>query len=290
MKKYLLSILILFTLTFSAFCQTWAPIGAKWTYQVENAVNSGIGFREWTSVSDTLIDGHNCKIILRSGDPVKSDLSDSLITYEENGVVYWWLNNQFSTLYDFNKLAGESWTIMRDTCGVLISVDSTSYETINGTELKTLYVSSDDFAFTGKIIEHIGHTLMPNPYFLYHCDGIFKDNYFYAGLRCYEDTTIGYHSFNISPSCDYVTNVSEQNETNELLLYPNPTSEAIQVQTNPAISNRYKIFNSTGQLVQLGNLFNFNSSISVSTLDPGVYYFQIQSDKNITQQRFIINR
>jgi hypothetical protein len=289
MKKYLLSILILFTLTFSAYCQSWAPIGAQWTYQVENAVNSNIGFRTWTSVSDTLITGHNCKIILRNDNPVNSDLSDSLITYEENGVVYWWLNNQFTTLYDFNKLVGESWTMLRDTCGVLITVDSTSYETINGIELKTLYVSSDDFSFTGKIIEHIGHTSKPNPFFSYHCDGIFIDTEFYTGLRCYEDSAIGYHSFNIAPSCDY-TSISEQLELNPLVLYPNPTSETIQVQTNPALSNHFKIFNNTGQLVEQGNLFNFSSNISVSKLDPGVYYFQIQTHKTVVQQRFIIQR
>ena len=175
MKQLLFSILFVFGITAITFSQSWAPIGATWTYQVENAVNSGIGFREWTSVSDTLIDGHDCKIILRSGDPVNSDLSDSLITYEENGVVYWYLYNQFTTLYDFNKLAGESWTVMRDTCGIIITVDSTSFETINGIELKTLYVSSEDYAFSGKIIENIGNTTMPSPYFLYHCDGIFKD-------------------------------------------------------------------------------------------------------------------
>jgi hypothetical protein len=290
MKQLLFSILFLFGIITNVFSQTWAPIGAKWTYQVENAVNINIGFREWTSVSDTLIDGHDCKIILRSGDPVNSDLSDSLITYEENGVVYWYLNNQFTTLYDFNKLAGESWTVMRDTCGVVITVDSTAFETINGVELKTLYVSSEDFAFSGKIIEFIGNTSMPSPYFLYHCDGILKDTYFYTGLRCYEDTIIGYHSFNISPSCDYVTNISEQHEQNALLVYPNPTSESIQVQTNPALSNHYKIFNNTGQLVQRGSLHTSLSNISVSTLSPGIYFFEVQTDKNITQQRFIIQR
>lgn len=288
MKQLLFSILFVFGITAITFSQSWAPIGATWTYQVENAVNSGIGFREWTSVSDTLIDGHDCKIILRSGDPVNSDLSDSLITYEENGVVYWYLYNQFTTLYDFNKLAGESWTVMRDTCGIIITVDSTSFETINGIELKTLYVSSEDYAFSGKIIENIGNTTMPSPYFFYHCDGIFKDTYFYTGLRCYEDSIMGYHSFNISPSCDYVTDVSEQDKKNELLLYPNPTSEYIQVKINPALSNHYRILNSTGQLVQQGNLNTSFANISVSTLRPGIYFFEIQTDKNITQQRFII--
>ena len=288
MKQLLFSILFVFGITAITFSQSWAPIGATWTYQVENAVNSGIGFREWTSVSDTLIDGHDCKIILRSGDPVNSDLSDSLITYEENGVVYWYLYNQFTTLYDFNKLAGESWTVMRDTCGIIITVDSTSFETINGIELKTLYVSSEDYAFSGKIIENIGNTTMPSPYFLYHCDGIFMDTYFYTGLRCYEDSIMGYHSFNISPSCDYVTDVSEQDKKNELLLYPNPTSEYIQVKINPALSNHYRILNSTGQLVQQGNLNTSFANISVSTLRPGIYFFEIQTDKNITQQRFVI--
>ena len=288
MKQLLFSILFVFGITAITFSQSWAPIGATWTYQVENAVNSGIGFREWTSVSDTLIDGHDCKIILRSGDPVNSDLSDSLITYEENGVVYWYLHNQFTILYDFNKLAGESWTVMRDTCGIVITVDSTSFETINGIELKTLYVSSEDYAFSGKIIENIGNTSMPSPYFLYHCDGIFKDTYFYTGLRCYADSIMGYHSFNISPSCDYVTDVSEQDEKNELLLYPNPTSQSIQVQINPALSNHYRILNNTGQLVQQGNLNTSSANISVSTLRPGIYFFEIQTDKNITQQRFVI--
>src|SRR4051812_604502 len=95
------------------YAQSWAPIGTKWTFGVGSFFGDQTGYREWLSVGDTLVGGKLCKLIKGSEESVWGDpLDNTIITYEDSNIVYWYTNNQFTTLYDFNKNVGETWTIM----------------------------------------------------------------------------------------------------------------------------------------------------------------------------------
>lgn len=288
MKK-LFFVIILFPLANIASGQTWAPTGAKWTYGV-GYMGPYIDFREWVSTSDTIVGGHNCKLIKRNGSLVASDISSELITYEDSSKVYWYNINQFTVLYDFNKNVGDTWTIFNDTCSLLITVDSIGIDTINGFPLKALYISSEDMAFTGKILQHIGHLSMPNPAFNFHCFGIFDDTNYYTGLRCYEDSVIGFHSFGIAPSCDYTNGINELENPFGLLLFPNPTSNQLNIKTNFNREFPFKIYNTLGQLVKKGNLEFGLTTILIDDLSAGVYSIELIADYKTEIKCFVVEK
>lgn len=55
-------------LTVLAYSQSWAPIGAKWTYGVGHSFSFEKSFTTWEVVGDTIVDGEQCSIIERTGD------------------------------------------------------------------------------------------------------------------------------------------------------------------------------------------------------------------------------
>ena len=284
MKKSTL-ILTLLALVVNVSAQTWAPIGAKWTFGVGFVTGPEVEFREWTCIGDTLVNGQTCKIIKRSGSSVVGDNLDKLITYEDSSKVYYFNSNQFATLYDFNKNSGETWTIMNDTCEIIVTVDSTSTETINGFTLKVQYVSGP---FYGKILEHIGHTERPSPF---SCDDGAIDFNYYTGLRCYQDSIIGYHSFGIAPSCNYTTTVKEKLENKlGLNIFPNPSTNQITIQTNFNKNCNYSIYNSLGQLVKKGIVQSNTATLFIGELKSGIYNLQLNYNNYSETKRFILEK
>lgn len=292
--KRLLQITLLLTIPSIVIAQTWAPIGAKWTFGLGYAWSNNVSYNEWISTKDTLVGGQNCKLIKRNGNLADGDISDKLITYEDSNIVYWYntLINQFTTLYDFNKNTGESWTIQLDTsCSLIITVDSTDIETINGYPLKVLYILSQDDAFYGKTVQHIGNIAMPNPYILFHCYSIISDATYYTGLRCYEDNVFGFHDFNIATACDYLyTGLTEQQESNSVFnIYPNPTTDHVHID-NLSGQNIIDI-----SLYSLSSQYVMNFKISkhdlldLSSVPLGVYFFKIRTDKTVINKMIIKN-
>jgi hypothetical protein len=279
--------LLLFTTIVSG--QTWAPTGAKWTFGVGFAFSPSVEFREWTSTGDTLVSGHICKLIKRNGSSVISDNSNQLITYEDSNRIYWYNINQFTILYDFNKNTGETWTIMNDTCEVIITVDSTSIETINGFPLKAQYISSSAGAFNGKVLEHIGHVGQPNPDFNFHCYNIQPDVNYYTGLRCYVDSIFGYHSFGIAPSCNYTTTGIDNLENPfGLHIFPNPSTNQIYIETNINNEYEFKIYSSLGQLVKKGIVKTNKTTIFIDEFNKGIYNLELNDNNKIITKRFIV--
>lgn len=287
--KRLLLLLTLFSFTTFVNGQTWAPTGAKWTFGFDYIQNQGTRFNEWISTGDTLVGGHICKLIKRNGAYVSGDISDKLITYEDSGKVYMYNVNQFTVLYDFNKNAGESWTFMTDTCGLLITVDSTGVEIINGFTLKSLYVRSVGYWFTGKILEHIGHVRRPTPDIIFHCTSSIEDLNNYTGLRCYEDSAFGFYSFGIAPSC-YYTGIDEVQNPLGLSLFPNPATNQLSIKTNLNREFHYTIYNSLGQMVKSDILQPSLTTIDVRYLVSGFYNVEFSADSKTERHRFIVQR
>jgi hypothetical protein len=288
--KRILQILALLSLTVIVNGQTWAPTGAKWTYGVSYAFSPHIDYREWISTGDTIVGGHTCKLIKNMGSDVNMANLDKLITYEEGNIVYWYNINQFTVLYDFNKNAGDTWTIFNDTCSALVTVDSTGFDTINGYPLKALYLSSDDGVFSGKALEHIGNLDGPAPYFLFHCTGIIVDGSFYTGLRCYEDSVFGFYNFEIAPSCDYVyTGMDEPATKSGVQLFPNPATDRLNIRTTLYGKITFIIYNMTGDVVLTGISENL-APISTARLATGLYTLELKAGGQTLRQSFEVKR
>ena len=80
-----------------------------------------------------------------------------------------------------------------------------------------------------------------------------------------------------------------ENNSNEVLttvsLYPNPTKEVLNIETNSATKLNYSVINYLGQVVKTGSVEN--NSINVSNLNAGVYILQINDGQKSVTKKFI---
>ena len=130
--------------------QDFAPIGATCFYSE--------GFFTWepiiedyfqiTSQKDTVINGISCRKLVKRHLIACNVRTDSEYVFNRNDSVFLYNRdfNEFQVFYDFNSEKGDSWQFrvleydqFIDTINVF--VDSTSVSNINGTELKTFYVT-----------------------------------------------------------------------------------------------------------------------------------------------------
>jgi hypothetical protein len=72
--------------------------------------------------------------------------------------------------------------------------------------------------------------------------------------------------------------------TKEFTIYPNPTSDFININTKEKVNN-IEIYDSTGRNVNVE--FNSNNQIDVRKLINGVYYIKVTTDKNNSTSKFI---
>ncbi|MBL7718988.1 MAG: T9SS type A sorting domain-containing protein [Flavipsychrobacter sp.] len=83
-------------------------------------------------------------------------------------------------------------------------------------------------------------------------------------------------------SCMPVT-VEEVKATNEIVVYPNPATELLQVKGLQETTN-YRLLSITGSVMQTGVLEQNNKGISTSHLTPGMYLLEL----NNTQQHGVV--
>ncbi len=86
------------------------------------------------------------------------------------------------------------------------------------------------------------------------------------------------------------TNVLEVDSKNSFVLYPNPSTDVVNIDMHQFSSElNFNILNSNGNVVQRGLLESAASNISVSELAQGIYLFQINTASNtILQQSFVV--
>ncbi len=183
----------------------FAPQSAEWYFDVFNPWNQHPQYVRFYVDGDTIIQGHQCSIITQHF--VDTGHEGGEFVYEEDNKVYWFnpTTDNFTTLYDFDAEAGESWYYEVGDCSHLVTVDSVGSVTWNGHTYRTQWVRfNDDLPayYTGKIIEGIGFErgLFPS---IEVCNGweVFDASEIQY-LRCYvEDGEILYHEGNYD--CDY---------------------------------------------------------------------------------------
>ena len=186
---------------------SFAPQGAEWYFDVFNPWNQHPEYTLFSVDGDTIIQGHQCSIITQHF--VDTGHNGSEFVYEEDNKVYWFnpTTNAFTTLYDFNAEAGESWYYEVGECSHQVIVDSVGSVTWNGHTYRTQWVRyNDDLpAFRGKIIEGIGYErgLFPS---IYDCNGwVVYDASEIEYLRCYvKYDEILYHEGDVDCDWEYV--------------------------------------------------------------------------------------
>jgi len=185
---------------------TFAPQGAEWYFDVFNPWGTHPEYQRFFVDGDTIIQGHQCSIIDQRFVDTGHDGGEYV--YEEDNKVYWFnpTTNAFTTLYDFDAEAGESWDYEVGECSHQVTVDSVGSVTWNGHTYRTQWVrfNEDVQYYSGKIIEGIGYEkgLFPS---IYVCDGLeMFDAEEIEYLRCYvNDGEMLYHEGGYD--CDQTT-------------------------------------------------------------------------------------
>ena len=194
MKKLTLTLAILAAFVLGGVAQqsTFAPQGAEWYFNVASFMGSPTTYFHMEVLGDTIIQGHICSVI---SPQYLGGNGDKQFVCEDNGVVYWYNQTiqNFTTLYDFNAEAGESWYCDIDSCSFECQVQSVEEVALEGRTYRVQTVipligdnnySAEVFFFGGgRIIEGIGAVgLFPNSWA---CSNEFVCGAYLDYLRCY---------------------------------------------------------------------------------------------------------
>ncbi|MEN9700610.1 MAG: hypothetical protein RLZZ301_1808, partial [Bacteroidota bacterium] len=233
-----------------------------------------------TASGDTTIDGHLCTKLQLNQTPGCLDNQAVKFTYYSNDTVYFYdqVLNTYQTLYNFSAAVNDSWDIrVPDNFGedtISVRIDSVDIVNINGIDLKRQFVTYSthftdiqDFDYQSVVIERIGdlHYLFNlNPEWSYTCDASFI-----AGLRCFEDANTSQFSTGISPSCTHIA-FAGTNElaTPQLTIFPNPSSDYLEISNPEKSVFTYQLFNLSGQLIQQGST---TDTIDLTAVKTGFY-------------------
>ncbi|MGA3014080.1 MAG: T9SS type A sorting domain-containing protein [Bacteroidales bacterium] len=279
-------------LSFLCGAQNWAPVGATWYYTEYFAFSPDINYIKIESFKDTIIQGKTCKELIKRHNLVCADRPDTEFMYSENNKVYFLdtIFNSFQTLYDFGANAGDQWMIkiknysnpaVPDT--LFVHIDSTTFKTINGIQLKMQYVTyhfhnavDPGFAYSSVILERIGDTLyMFNfwPSSDFACDGNLS-----GGLRCYSDSVVGNYETGIADSCNYVYTGINEKSSASVNVYPNPVSDFIFIKSPGRSSFSFRLLNVLGIECLAGR--TGNSEIDIKSLMNGIYFLELSDQSN----------
>jgi len=164
----------------------FAPQGAEWYFNRSSFMGSPISYYHMEVLGDTVIQGHHCSIITPQ---FLGGNGNEQFVYEQDRKVYWF--NQtlqaFTTLYDFNAEAGDSWICEIDSCAYQVTVTEITNFTWEDTDFRVQQVTYDGelgYYGGGTIIDGIGEIsgLFPYPYA---CSYSIYDGPYPDYLRCY---------------------------------------------------------------------------------------------------------
>ncbi|QNL21536.1 T9SS type A sorting domain-containing protein [Hyphobacterium sp. CCMP332] len=302
MKKLLiLFFLSLYTFNFS-LSQEWFPVGAKWTYEWYWSTGPYYGnYPKYFEVEkDTMILGKSCKKINLIGSQ-----SFSSYRYEENGKVYYYqYTNQsnWHLMYDFSKQIGDTiffpqfqyaecpsmnlvdyYIIIYNTSEIILGSDT--LKTYQAQPMNSCVVGIGEFGTFA--IERISGGEVT----WYGYDDFSSGP---SGLRCYEDSVLGFYKspgFNLD--CDTtVSNVGLDNvlDPGLLSIYPNPAQNTITIRSEIENSDEliFRMFDIHRALLKEFRMSNPSSNFDVSDLKPGMYIYEIESERQFYRNKLLI--
>jgi photosystem II stability/assembly factor-like uncharacterized protein len=109
---------------------------------------------------------------------------------------------------------------------------------------------------------------------------------------CMTQTTTGnfagLRNFGVWYTQDVAFGINEENQSiSSISLYPNPSSEYIQVESDQ--TGQYQIREMGGRIVQFGVTKSEKETIDIGSLSSGVYFFTILGDQSISTKRFVVD-
>lgn len=307
------ALLTFMTIIYSSLsAQNFAPLNAKWHFQ-NYSINSNelVSFFTASVDNDTIIEDRYTTVLSLYEDGMLIPQADIYINEQEDKV-YFYEDDDFKLIFDFNLNVGDTlvFSIPKNsyyydiTCGY-VSMDSTNQisraridsittelidnENLNVFHTSLIESSNNEFSnwHLNKIIERIGSL-----------DGIFG----YSSMqclggnpghfRCYTDSLIEYQGS--TEECDYSTSISEVSlELNEIVLFPNPTTNTVSLKFQEVNKYELRIFNEIGQTVfykQVQTKADNETQSFELNLNNGLYFVTLNSKGKILKRTFqVIN-
>lgn len=301
MKNLLLLLGLLCNIT-QLSAQDFAPIGATWHYTELYAFAGNVSYLKIESVKDTVIQGKTCRKFKKYSSLACAFNFD--FAYSEDSVVYFYSPaiDSFQILYDIKAEKDSSWIIIFEAVEageldtMLIMVDSVSSVTINAVNLKKLHVTYHslnfgrlDQKYSSEIIERIGDVQYLSH--LYSLLGLVAcDMNYSAGLRCYQDSVLGFYETGLADSCDHTAvGIKELSPKTEFSIFPNPAQNFIEVKSELQDEMTIEITNLLGQLRQ-SKTFISRTDIDVSDLAQGVYLVSFKQEGRLLGSKKFVKR
>ena len=310
MKIFCLLTIIILCNLFS-HSQTWAPLGAKWFYNLDQLTVFGYSKFEVVSDSDTL-NGIRCSRIsnvfhyLLAGNPPMTMTKPDFYTYEDSGKVYASRGGPFYLIQDWNAVAGDVVPFLwenkdfavgcPDSIGYMF-IDNVTTINVNGINYPYQSVHYSDSIVSTQFINTdyiIGHFGAMHYFFFYRsiCDTMTSVQVLnYWGLTCYYEPLLGWSYFNgtgAGTNCDYFNSTAELSKNN-FTVFPNPSVDKIRIYYPFDFeSAELKIFDVTGKNLHVQKISEPEFDIDLGKFSSGYYYISIQTSKGIITQKLLL--
>lgn len=285
MKTRFFTILLILSMLV-AKAQDFAPIGAVWHYSYQTIDPNVISFKKVESVSDTTINGIQCKKIR------ENTSNEAYYVYSKNDSVFVYKENSFHLLYNFGANSGETITLGNyyktyNGLPLVMTIDSVKTILIAGQQRKVQFVTCGDgmvISFGGQVIQGIGNTNYMFPTLDFASEG---------PLRCYQEANSAtfinpyYTEGNWNKTdCEQIIVINSSSETTNMSISFFPDSENNYLKTTGAEQHSaYKIFDTNGKIVLHGVINNLNT-IDIQSLNKGIYLIEIKSSNSRSKYKF----
>ncbi len=285
--------------------QEFAPLGAIW-YGTPYSWAPPSAYYTLEVTKDTTVDGNAAKYLkyTQHYNLEATHIEDaSFIVWQNQNKIYFYDDNEFKLIYDFDALPGDTLILHTSTKADYYSyggenkayrvvVDSIGYFEVNAEMLKSVFtypVMEDVDTLAewqmGLYIEKIGHPT----------SGAFWGHSYYfvlAGwegeLRCYEDNEINYSNslFNPDASNCILSSTTQLSNTTSIDLYPNPVKDVLYFNVENATIESAIIYNTLGQKIRSLSFDGSLDKISVSQYPKGNYWLKVKTKNGILIKQF----
>jgi hypothetical protein len=119
---------------------------------------------------------------------------------------------------------------------------------------------------------------------------MFIDNVRLISDQEVEISTVPVYTYVLIVDTTVTTSLGEIETGEKLLVYPNPASSTVHLESTESILQQVEVFNVAGQRLMHKTMQSNQHTIPVADLSEGIYLLRVQTDKGLHQKRMIVRR
>ncbi len=279
----------------------FAPVGAKWEHIVWQVFSPEELHCTMEVVKDTIIQNKKCSV-LKSNCLVSDNKTHIFYyIYSTSDKVFIYSQSTFNLLYDFSAKAGDSlkiWFPYNINCGKYnnFKVDSTRVLSDGKFNYRAYWVSSSDacvsWRYSSPIMERFGNLRFLFAYNRAHEQTTFLTKYSdkcvslsFSPINCQPTPLPCNVNINYQPDCIKVA--TNEVESMNINVFPNPVSNIFTIQTNSSEINKVELIQLNGSILKSA-IFTETLQIDVSDIPNGIYIIKLQGKKGVNYAKLSV--